>query len=145
MAANEELLLRHFQSSPSSESLRDLLKAHENRIYNACFQVLRRAEDAEDAAQEALLKVAEGARTARDADSFRGWIYRVSFRLALDHWRRREAVRNRESRAAMNRPAPPLDDRERIALFEAMDGLDDRERSLLLEHYFEKVPMEKLG
>jgi hypothetical protein len=46
----------------------------------------------------------------------------------------------------MNRPAaPPLDDRERLALFEAMDGLDDRERGLLLEHYFEKVALPELG
>jgi RNA polymerase sigma-70 factor (ECF subfamily) len=146
MAANEEQLLRQFQASGSRDALRELLVVHQDRIYNACLQVLGRAEDAEDAAQEALLKLADGARAARDADAFRGWIYRVSFRVALDHWRRREAVKNRESRAAMNRPsAPPLDDRERVALFEAMDGLDDRERALLLEHYFEKVPLANLG
>src|SRR5690349_20087032 len=143
MATNEEELLRDFQSSKSPDSLRALLLVHQHRIYNACFQVLGRAQDAEDAAQEALLKLVEGARSARDADAFRGWIYRVSFRIALDHWRRREATRNRELRSAMTRPSsPPLDDRERVALFEAMDGLDDRERALLLEHYFEKVPME---
>lgn len=146
MAANEDELLRRFQASPTPDALRELLIVHQDRIYNACFQVLGRAADAEDAAQEALMKVAEGARTARDGDAFRGWIYRVSFRIALDHWRRREATRLRESRTAMNRPtAPPLDDRERLALFEAMDGLDDRERSLLLEHYFEKVPLADLG
>ena len=146
MAANEEQLLRRFLDSGSRDALRELLIAHQDRVYNACFQVLTRAQDAEDAAQEALLKLPEGARAARDADSFRGWIYRVSFRIALDHWRRREAVKNRELRAAMNRPAaPPLDDRERVALFEAMDGLDDRERSLLLEHYFEKVSLAELG
>ena len=146
MAANEAQLLRQFQASGSRDALRELLVVHQDRVYNACFQVLGRAEDAEDAAQEALLKLAEGARSARDADAFRGWIYRVSFRIALDHWRRREAIRNRELRSAMNRPsAPPLDDRERVALFEAMDGLDDRDRSLLLEHYFEKVPLADLG
>ena len=146
MAANEEELLRRFRETASRDALRDLLIAHQDRVYNACFQVLGRAEDAEDAAQEALLKLPEGARTARDANAFRGWIYRVSFRTSLDHWRRREATRNRELRSAMNRQnSPPLDDRERIALFEAMDGLDDRERSLLLEHYFEKVPLADLG
>lgn len=146
MAASEQDLLQRFRESGSRDALRNLLIAHQDRIYNVCFQVLRRAEDAEDAAQEALLKLAEGARAARDADAFRGWIYRVSLRAALDLWRRREATRSRETRAAMNRPAaPPLDDRERFALFEAMDGLDDRERSLLLEHYFEKVPLAALG
>jgi RNA polymerase sigma factor (sigma-70 family) len=146
MAVNEEVLLRAFQHSPSREALRGLLLAHQHRIYNACFQVLVRTEDAEDAAQEVLLKLAEGARVARDADSFRGWIYRVSLRAAIDLWRRREATQARESRAAMNRPlSPPLDDRERIALFEAMDSLDDTERSLLLEHYFEKVPLTALA
>jgi len=146
MAANEEQLLRQFQASASHDALRELLIAHQDRIYNACFQVLGRPEDAEDAAQESLLKLAEGARFARDADAFRGWIYRVSFRVAIDHWRRREATRHRESRSAMNRPVtPPFDDRERLALFEAMDGLDDRDRALLLDHYFEKVPLSDLG
>ena len=96
--------------------------------------------------QDVLVKLATGALAARDADAFRGWIYRVSLRSALNAWHRRAAIRLREMRSAMDRPASaPLDDRERLALFEAMDGLDDRERSLLLEHYFEKVPLADLG
>ena len=60
MAAYEEQQLRQVQSSGSRDALRDLLVAHQDRIYNACYQVLGRAEDAEDAAQDALMKLAAG-------------------------------------------------------------------------------------
>src|SRR6266850_1249231 len=146
MGADEEGILQSFKDSGSRESLRDLLIAHQNRIYTVCLQVLGGAEDAEDATQDVLLKLATGARSARDADAFRGWIYRVSLRSAVNAWHRRAAIRHRESRSAMDRPAStPLDDRERLALFEAMDGLRDVDRSLLLEHYFEKIPLADLG
>jgi len=146
MAANEDHLLREFQASGSREALRSLLVAHQDRVYNVCYQVLGRREDAEDAAQEGLLRLAGGARSASDADAFRGWIYRVSLRVALDLWRRREAARRLESRAAMNRTdTRPFDDKERRALFEAMERLGDGDRAVLMEHYFEKVPLEELG
>src|SRR5688572_948093 len=94
---DEARLLDEFRKAPSRESLQALLLAHQQRVYNACFQVLGRPADAEDAAQEVLLKLAAGARTVRDADAFRGWIYRVSLRAAIDLWRRREATRDRKS------------------------------------------------
>jgi len=39
----------------------------------------------------------------------------------------------------------PFDDKERRALFEAMERLGDGDRALLMDHYFEKVPLEELG
>ena len=146
MAGDEEAVLREFQGSASADSLRRLLLAHQNRIYTLCLQVLGRAEDAEDAAQEVLLKLADGARTARNADALRGWIYRVALRSSINALHRRNAIRHRESRSAMSPPpASAFDDRERHALFEAIEGLAEGDRSLLFEHYFEKVPLEKLG
>jgi len=144
--ADENRLLEDYKSSGSRESLLALLVAHQDRVYNVCFQVLGRAEDAEDASQETLLKLAEGARSATDADALAGWIYRVSLRAALDLWRRRETARHHEKRSAMNRPSSvPFDDPERRALFEAMERLADGDRTLVMQHYFEKISLEELG
>jgi len=144
--ADDGRLLEDFKATGSRDSLLALLRAHQNRIYNVCFQVLNRTQDAEDATQNALLKVAEGARSATDADAFAGWIYRVSIRAALDVWRRRETARRHEKRSVMARPdSVPFDDPERRALFEAMERLDDGDRTLVIQHYFEKVPLETLG
>lgn len=146
MSTDEERILWKFQETGSRDALHELLIAHQHRIYNVCFQVLGQAEDAEDAMQETLMKLASGARSARNADALRGWIYRVSLRVALDAWRHREATRRLKLRFAMNRPdSTPFDDREHLALFEAMDRLGDAERALLLEHYFDKVSLADLG
>lgn len=57
--------------------------------------VLRNDADAEDVAQEALLRAFERFHRLRDRTKFRGWLVRISFRLALDRARsaKRRGVR----------------------------------------------------
>lgn len=133
-----------FRQSPSPDRLMALLRAHQHAVYTVCFQVLRHAQDAEDAAQEALLKIASGAGNLREPRAFKSWLYRVVFRTAVDHLRQRESRRRgEEGRSAMT--DRPLPDAALDALHLAMADLPDQERLLLAEHYFEKTPLETLG
>ena len=126
------------------ESLLALLRSHQDGVYTVCFHVLRNAHDAEDAAQEALLKVASGAKDLREPRAFKSWLYRLVYRTAVDHLRRRDSRRRiEEGSAAM--PVAPLPDESRDAIHEAMAALPDDERLMLIEHYFEKVPLVELG
>ena len=135
-----------FKSSPSPESLIRLLRAHQERVHRLCFQVLRRAQDAEDAAQEVLIRIVDGVRKINDPDAFRRWVYRVSLNSALEAARKASRRRTHESRAAMkDPPREPLDEDSRRALFEAISRLDDGPRSLLLEHYFEGETLGSLA
>jgi RNA polymerase sigma-70 factor (ECF subfamily) len=135
-----------FKSSPTSDSLIRLLRAHQERVYRLSLQVLRRAHDAEDVAQEVLIRIVEGVRKIDDADAFRRWVYRVSLNAALEAARKASRRRTHESRAAMkDPPGEPLDEASRGALFEAIARLDDGPRSLLLDHYFEGETVEALG
>ena len=59
--------------------------------------VLRNAADAEDVAQEAMLRAYRRFARLRDPSRFRAWLVRISFRLALDHGRPRDAVERRET------------------------------------------------
>jgi RNA polymerase sigma factor (sigma-70 family) len=49
--------------------------------------VLRNTADAEDVAQDALLRAYRSFKDLRDPARFRSWIVKISFRLALDRWR----------------------------------------------------------
>jgi RNA polymerase sigma-70 factor, ECF subfamily len=49
--------------------------------------VLRNTADAEDVAQEALLRAYRRFDRLRDRASFRGWLVRIAFRIALDRLR----------------------------------------------------------
>src|SRR5260370_9728669 len=59
--------------------------------------VLRNDADAEDVAQEALLRVYCKFECLREPFRFRGWLVRINFRLALDRLR---AIKRRQLREA---------------------------------------------
>jgi len=62
----------------TSEAVLKLLKGCQNQVYNLCFQVLRHQQDAEDAAQEALVKVVDDIPSLLDIRHFDRWMYRVA-------------------------------------------------------------------
>ena len=63
--------------------------------FRVAYGVLRHSADAEDVAQEALLKAYRNFERLRDRARFRGWLVRIVFRMALDRWR---SVKRREKR-----------------------------------------------
>ena len=63
--------------------------------FRVAYGVLRHAADAEDVAQEALLKAYRNFERMREPARFRGWLVRIAFRMALDRWR---SVKRREKR-----------------------------------------------
>src|ERR1700752_2938162 len=55
--------------------------------YRIAQSVLRNAADAEEVAQEALLRAYRKFARLQDVTRFRAWLVRITFRLALDRWR----------------------------------------------------------
>ena len=55
--------------------------------YRVARGVLRNTADAEDVAQEALLRAYRQFERLQDRNKFRGWLVRIAFRLALDRLR----------------------------------------------------------
>ena len=76
--------------------------------FRVARSVLRNTADAEDVAQEALLRAFRRAHHLREPERFRGWLVRIAFRLALDRVR---AAKRREQRETLwsrpERRAPP--------------------------------------
>jgi RNA polymerase sigma-70 factor (ECF subfamily) len=138
---------REWRSNPSRETLRDLLRAHQDRVFSLCYQVLRHRQDAEDAAQISLIEIARGASALSDPDAFNSWTYRVCLNNALSvrrESRRRKSREERRSAMAPTQIAPEEEDL-RDAVHDALARLDDDERALIVEHYFEKASLDDLG
>ena len=101
-------------SFPESAVSRDesLAREFEQRLadcpklaYRVALGVLHNTAEAEDVAQEAMLRAYRNFRRLRDRERFRGWLVRATFRLALDRIRsktRRERHENDATRATMN-------------------------------------------
>lgn len=123
---------------------RELFESHLPECGPLAFRVarsvLRNTADAEDVAQEALLRAFRRFRHLRERDRFRGWLVRIVFRLALD--RVRSAKRRAERETLWSRPerGAPVASAEDLALrsqFEqqldrAMDELPEKLRLVLL-------------
>jgi RNA polymerase sigma-70 factor (ECF subfamily) len=104
--------------------------------FRVAFSVLRHREDAEDVAQNALVRAHRSFHKLRDRDRFRAWLVRTAWRLALDH-RRGEARRLvRENDHVVSFHVAPDDSavaREQSGLlWEAIDALPEKLRMTLV-------------
>src|SRR5688500_8515882 len=100
--APEETAFLAYQERPTPDRLSALLTAVQDRVYNICFQILRRPEDAEDACQEVLIELPRGVAAIREPRPFKVWLYRVAVHTSLD---RKEALA-RHARLASQAPKP---------------------------------------
>lgn len=133
-----------YRQHPTPENLLSLLKACQTSVYNVCWQVLRHAHDAEDAAQDILLELIRGRDTVADAEHFVRWMYRVAYNTAIDRKRRRIRHAELSPVAARSEASGPSADPNE-AIHAAIARLDDEARSLVTRHFFEKVTLEELG
>jgi RNA polymerase sigma-70 factor (ECF subfamily) len=115
--------------------------------------VLHNTADAEDVAQEALLRAYRRFDRLRDRARFRSWLVRITFRLALD---RCKSARRRELRETLwanpdRNPAPPNAEDCAIAkqfqsqLDQAVNELPKKHRLVLLLAAMEGHSLEEVA
>ena len=79
-----------------SELFYELVRPYERRVYAAALAILRNESDAEDAAQEAMLKALANIRQFRAEARFSTWLIQITVNEALMR-RRRERTRMTEA------------------------------------------------
>ena len=161
----QELVLNQPVSTARSELGREAAQADARRefeerlaecgplAYRVARGVLRNTADAEDVAQEALLRAYKSFERLRDHSRFRGWLVRISFRLALD--RLRSAKRREQRDTLWSQPAhhAPLTTAEDIAasnqfrghLERALEELPEKLRLVLLLSAMDGYTIEEIA
>ena len=142
---------------PETEAAsRELFESHLAECGPLAFRVargvLRNTADAEDVAQEALLRAYRRFRHLRERDRFRAWLVRITFRLALDRVRAAKRREMRETMWARPERRAPVTSAEDLAvrsqfeeqLSRAMDELPEKLRLVLIlsamqDHTLEEV------
>jgi RNA polymerase sigma-70 factor, ECF subfamily len=83
--ADRELIerLRH----GDEEAMRELAEQYGSRIYQLAFRYMKSREDAEEVAQDVLLKVYRKAAAFRGESALSSWIYRITFNTAMSRLR----------------------------------------------------------
>jgi RNA polymerase sigma factor (sigma-70 family) len=74
----EDVELARLAQSGNKEALESLVTRHQGWIYNIALRMLCHPQDAEDAAQEILVKAITHLSTFRGESQFRTWLYRIA-------------------------------------------------------------------
>ena len=99
--------------------------------FRVAYGVLRQRQDAEDVAQEAFMKAHRHFSRLRQRDSFRAWLVRTTWRLALDRQRADRRRVRRESEHARVSEGTPRDELMADDVWRIIDALPDKLRLTL--------------
>jgi len=105
--------------------------------YRVALGVLRNSTDAEDVAQESMLRAYRNFHRLRDRERFRAWLVRTAWRLSLDRIRSAGRRERRERNAMHGQPAAAVENVAATREFErhvaaALDALPEKLRIVMV-------------
>lgn len=135
-----ELIRRH--AAGDASAARALTLRHAPRVLSLARRMLGDATEAEDVAQEAMLRLWRIAPDWRPGEAGIGtWLYRVATNLSLDRLRRRRPAGEASAEIADDAPsaiARLIRDDRAAALHAALAELPDRQRAAIVLRHLEE-------
>jgi RNA polymerase sigma-70 factor (ECF subfamily) len=131
----------------------ELVPRYQEAAFRAAYLVLRDADEAEDAAQEAIIKAygALGRFKLGTGQTFRPWLLKIVMNESLNRLKSRKRRAAMAERAARGQPGEwSIDEtvvnRERARLLrEALDALQEQERIVIYLRYFLSLSEQELA
>jgi RNA polymerase sigma-70 factor, ECF subfamily len=156
----EQALIRRIQNG-EHEKFYELVKPYERRVYSAAFAILRNAADAEEVAQEAILKAFANLRQFRSEARFSTWLIQIAvnearMRRRKDHAEIMEPIGEFEDEEGTYNPRDFADWREipsealernevRKLLLEALSALGDKYREVFVLRDVQHLSIEEVA
>jgi RNA polymerase sigma-70 factor (ECF subfamily) len=106
----------------NDEALVALVEQYASTLYRVAFSVLRNPSDAEDAVQEAFLRVLRHRDSLTEVRDHRVWLIRIVWNIVLDRKRR-------------TKTRPETDDVEELARVLPANGLSAEQRTAAAQHH----------
>jgi RNA polymerase sigma-70 factor (ECF subfamily) len=125
----------------SSETITALVAEYSTTLYRVAYSVMRNAAEAEDAVQEAFLRVLKHRDQLAEIRDLRVWLVRITWNVVLDKKRRSKTRPENEDVADFARvlPSPErradealISSQEHSRILRAIDQLPSKERQALL-------------
>lgn len=146
MQATDQELVRLFtQGDPAA--FEELVRRHEQRIYNLSLRMLGRPEDARDATQETFMAALRKLPTFRGDSALSTWLHRVAVNSCYDILRRRKR-RAEESMPEEPGPAPgdvAESSSEAVDVQRALSEVPEEFRAVLILHDVQDLPYEEIA
>lgn len=126
-------------------AFRLLIERHADRPWRVAWRMLGDGAEAEDVAQEAMLRLWQNAGTWRgEGPGVAAWLTRVATNLCLDRLRKRARLSDEEAPERADE-APLADaliegDQQRAEVIRALARLPERQRAAVVLTYYEALP-----
>lgn len=158
--AQEQALIQRIQNG-EPEKFYELVKPYERKVYTAAFAILRNAADAEEVAQEAILKAFANLRQFRSEARFSTWLIQIAvnearMRRRKDHAEMMEPIGERQDEEGVYAPREFADWREvpsealertevREVLLEALASLGSKYRDVFVLRDIQHLSIEEVA
>jgi len=153
----DEKIVAWFLDTGDQAAFALLVERYQDKVFRLACSVLGPFSEvnAEDVCQEIFIKLYKKMRLFSGKSSFRTWLYRLAYNMALD-WRRRNKVRISEMSAAdrealisegnVDDPLESLLNREnKLFVARALEKLPELYRTMVYLHYWLETPVEEMA
>ena len=134
-----------------TDAFEQLLQRYEPIVFNTCRRYLRSVEDAEEASQDALLRVFHALPKFRRESSFKSWLYRIVTNVCATYYDRLKKARERLPRE-VGTEVEELSTQPRAEFLEiggllgdALDTLSVEDRHILALRHIAELTFEDLA
>ena len=133
----------------SPERFTDLIRAEQESLRRFLLALCSGdSQEADDLAQEALVRAYVASGSFLGLSKFSTWLLRIAYNCYIDHRRKAspETISS-DSRQALEIPAPDMtDDYFRYQrLYMALERLPEKEKAAIILHYFEERSIKEIG
>ncbi len=126
-----------------------LLQQHSRPVYRFCLRMLGNQEDAQDAAQDTMVKVMRNLHRYRSDWRFSTWVFGIARNTCIDEHRRRKRRRASSEVEVVDKGPSPLEITEHGKKAErlraALDQLPPLYREVLLLYHFEQLKYREIA
>ena len=128
-AASSEALLLAGCRAGERDAFEELYRLHADRMKSVAAQLLGRRDEAEDAVQDAFVRIFRSVGSFEGRSRFSTWIYRIVVNACHDRLRRRRETAPLDSGNEAPWASPSGDPALRLALEQGLRSLPERQRS----------------
>jgi len=147
-----ESLLARLKGGDES-AFEELVETYRERLYRVAWRILRDDDGAEDAAQEAFIRVYRHIARFEGRSSLYTWMYRITVNIALNKLKRDRFRQMLPLGDMLGRDTSPRSNPERAALGseiaervrEAVDRLPEKQRAVFILKFYEGLSHKEIA
>jgi RNA polymerase sigma-70 factor (ECF subfamily) len=122
-----------------TEAFGELVRRHQDRLFNTVYRLLDNADDAQDVVQEAFLNAYQSLDSFKGDSLFFTWLYRIAVNTAISLKRKQRVVISMSAGQEEGAAIEPLDPSE---LSQPGHALEQEEQERRIQHALNRLSSE---